>query len=1017
MLSLAAALPFAPSLRPRADAFALELSLTSTKAGDVQVYWDKGAGVSERTSSSLPVPANGLARVYRLPIPPGTYRWFRFDPIDNDGTVELFSARIVDGQGRTIRSIDLGDIRPLNQIQSLKGNGERLEIKVVPGGGDPQLLLAFPARLILYQNPFAVMVEVVPRAAIVFGVLAALLFAAGRRGRLRSALGSWVDSLGGRPGWAVAWVSALAVILSAYPVVFGGMSHVALNIEDVRLLYEGTPTLPGYAPGFLADVKGSDVGAILWQHIPFSMTEHRALLRDHEWPLWNRYDSCGTPLLGQGQSLLGDPLHLLVIGANGAAWAWDLDYLAHKWILAAGLGLVVLAVTRRTSAALIVSVAAPFFGFFLLRINHPAYFSFCLAPWPLYCWVRASQAQGRRPVAGWAAGLILANSALMNSGTVKEAYMLLLAMNFSGLCVLLSAERPWACTLRKLAVVSWSLVLLAMISAPVWMTFLETLRESYTSYDAASAFQIQPSLLIGVFDEAFYRPLTPGEHVFAPSANFLILAGVLYFLATLRTQFANRTAMALAASSVVPLALAFGLVPPSWIVEIPFLRNVAHVDNCFSCALIVLWSVIAGAGFSTAASRLRTPEGKADLVISGLLLFALVFGYIAFGQAIHRPSLASEPVFSPLKSGETLPVSLFVGTYLASLLIALTVMSCLVRRWLQTGTLTGGTALGLVLCAWVLLWRQGLQPSSSALVDYVARPGPRPDFHADSPAIDRMRAAQAVEPSRGVGLNGSFFPGWSAAYGLEGISGPDALMNPYYRELTGLSPIERVWDWRLLLTRDTAPAARPFLDFMNVRFYFCTPADGPLGAGLTLRGHDDLDTYESPTAWPRAFFTDRVRVYDNAAELVHLVLAGDGRPFAAVQAKDSADEGLDGIPQDLHGRTVTPADGYALTERTTQFTVHAAGPGVAVLSEAFWPGYGRAEVNGSQASILRLNHAFQGIVLTKAGDYRVRISYQPRGFWTSVAIGASGLLLLGISLYAARRSGEAEPPAGPAGNA
>jgi hypothetical protein len=204
---------------------------------------------------------------------------------------------------------------------------------------------------------------------------------------------------------------------------------------------------------------------------------------------------------------------------------------------------------------------------------------------------------------------------------------------------------------------------------------------------------------------------------------------------------------------------------------------------------------------------------------------------------------------------------------------------------------------------------------------------------------------------------------------------------------------------------------------MNVRFYFCTPADGPLGAGLTLRGHDDLDTYESPTAWPRAFFTDRVRVYDNAAELVHLVLAGDGRPFAAVQAKDSADEGLDGIPQDLHGRTVTPADGYALTERTTQFTVHAAGPGVAVLSEAFWPGYGRAEVNGSQASILRLNHAFQGIVLTKAGDYRVRISYQPRGFWTSVAIGASGLLLLGISLYAARRSGEAEPPAGPAGNA
>ena len=180
----------------------------------------------------------------------------------------------------------------------------------------------------------------------------------------------------------------------------------------------------------------------------------------------------------------------------------------------------------------------------------------------------------------------------MDSGTVKEAYVLLLAMNFSGLCVLLAAEETWRATFGKLAVAAWALVLFAMIGAPMWMTFLSTLRESYTSYTAVSAFQIQPSLLIGAFDEAFYRPLTPGGHVFNPSANFLILAGVIYFLATLRTHFAHRTAIVLAASSLVPLALAFGLVPPSWIEQAPFLRNVAHIDNCFSCALIILLSLI-----------------------------------------------------------------------------------------------------------------------------------------------------------------------------------------------------------------------------------------------------------------------------------------------------------------------------------------------------------------------------------------------------------------------------------------
>ena len=59
--------------------------------------------------------------------------------------------------------------------------------------------------------------------------------------------------------------------------------------------------------------------------------------------------------------------------------------------------------------------------------------------------------------------------------------------------------------------------------------------------------------------------------------------------------------------------------------QIPFLSNIAHLDNTFSCVLIVLWSVLAGVGFSTAARRLGTPAGRADLIVAGLLLFALVF--------------------------------------------------------------------------------------------------------------------------------------------------------------------------------------------------------------------------------------------------------------------------------------------------------------------------------------------------------------------------------------------------------
>jgi hypothetical protein len=1009
LLSAASVFPFLPALHVDAKNFVLEVSLTSTKAGHVQVYWDDGGGYSERNSSMLPVPGTATPAVYRLPIPLGVYNSLRFDPIDNDATVVVDSARVADDQGRPIRTLGFGDFSALNQIQSLSVGSRGLEIVVVPGGGDPQLLLRLEPPLRIHYAVKSIAREWVARAAIVFALLATALAGFARAGALRLRLAGLAHSLANRPGWAVVSVSAFAVLLSAYPVVFGGKSLVAPITWDSRLLYDGIPTLPGYPSTFVTDAKGSDVGAVLWEHIPFSMIEHRAMFRDGEWPLWNRYNSAGSPLLGQGQSMFGNPLHLLVQAANGAAWAWDCDYLLEKWLLAVGLGLLVLAVTRRTFPALVVSLAAPFFGFFVYRLNHPAFFSFCTAPWPLYCWIRVSGARSLRSAGGWAAALILANIALMDSGTVKEAYVLLLAMNFSGLCVLLAAEETWRATFGKLAVAAWALVLFAMIGAPMWMTFLSTLRESYTSYTAVSAFQIQPSLLIGAFDEAFYRPLTPGGHVFNPSANFLILAGVIYFLATLRTHFAHRTAIVLAASSLVPLALAFGLVPPSWIEQAPFLRNVAHIDNCFSCALIILWSVIAGVGFSAAADRLGTPKGGEDLAIAALLLFALLFHYLAFGHAIHRTLLASEPVYSPQSLGETMRLGLFVGTYLSSLVAALAALGWIARRCLRTGTLTSGAALGLILCAWVFLWRQGLQPESEAFQDYTVRPGPRPDFHADSPAMDRMRGGQASEPSRGVGLEGAFFPGWSAAYGLEGISGPDALVNPFYRELTGLSPITRVWDWRLILTKDTVPAARPFLDFLNVRYYFCMPGAGPLDSGLVLTGHDDLDTYESPTVWPRAFFTDRLAVYDDPSDLVQLVLKGDGRPFAAAQAKDLEKDALEGVSRGLIGRTSIPASGYVLTERKTSFTLHASGPGLAVLSEAFLPGYGHAEVNGVEAKVLRLNHSFQGLMIHQAGDYRVTFSYAPRGFGISLVVGASGIGLLILSAAAVFRMRDTKP--------
>ena len=112
-------------------------------------------------------------------------------------------------------------------------------------------------------------------------------------------------------------------------------------------------------------------------------------------------------------------------------------------------------------------------------------------------------------------------------------------------------------------------------------------------------------------------------------------------------------------------------------------------------------------------------------------------------------------------------------------------------------------------------------------------------------------------------------------------------MNPYYRELMDASGIEKVWDWRYMLHEKDLKAAHPILDLLNVRYYLDYPAgDRAPAAQLTPVLSADMEVFESPTYWPRAFFTDGVILCDDAAQFCSRVREGDGRPLAALERSD-----------------------------------------------------------------------------------------------------------------------------------
>lgn len=775
-----------------------------------------------------------------------------------------------------------------------------------------------------------------------------------------------------------------------------GKSYVSPNY-GTQLLYPWFPALPGSAAGELSDVAGADVGALMWQHVPYSMSQHRALVRDHEWPLWNRYNSAGTPLLGQGQSMFGDPLHLPVVASRGAAWAWDLKFLAAKFLLAWGLALCVYTLTRHRGAAMIVGIAAPFVGLFVYRVNHPAIFSFCYGPWPLYCWLRLREAETLRAAVAWLGGLVVANLALLASGTVKEAFTILGAINFAGALVVLLGDSP-GYKAARLAGALCTGALFAGLTMPLWRTFVDVLGAAYTSSDTPSVSQMSPALLLASFDEAFFRTLSSRAEVFRPSANVLILGGCLYFLAASRDHWRDRTVLALAIATAVPFAVVYGFVPAAWILQIPFVSRIEHLDGTLSSVLIILSAVFAGYGFAAAARRLGTSTGRGDLVVAGTWLTALVLLFMIAGRGRGDAGGGGSP----------LVFNQFLWGYFASLLVALVALAWIARRGLGRGRLVLWEGIVLVVCAGAQLWRHGLHTETS-VPGYVVQGAPRVDFHALSPAVEWIKGQRGDDPVRVVGVNYALMGGWSGAHEIEGVTAPDALMNRNYRELMRASPLRRQWDWRYSLTPDRSEASRPLLDMLNVRYYLAdraTPADGL--PGVTWRHASDMAVFESATAWPRAFFTDRIVTYDTTAELLKRLRDGDGRPFAAVVASEvntalaqvpRADVAADALPAAVE-RKVVAAHDYRLTENSTTFTVTAPQPGIVVLTETYWPDHAVAELDGQPAPILRVNHAFQGLVVP-AGQHTIVVRYRPARFDEYLRFSGFSLGLLAVCAAAA----------------
>jgi hypothetical protein len=756
------------------------------------------------------------------------------------------------------------------------------------------------------------------------------------------------------PVLAIGFVSLLAVVVNCYPVVFCGKSFVSPT-RGMAMVYDWWPPLPGMGPTPQVSNHGSDTAAELIWGVPVGFIESRSLLEHGELPLWNRYGHAGEALLGQAVSMLGDPLHLIVIIGRGSAGAWDIKFLTAKFLFCVGFGLLILRLLGNRSLSLIYAALAAYCGAWFYINNHPAFFVFSYAPWILLSALGLLDLRSKSRVR-WGLAWLLVTFAGFNAGHVELAVVLIVGLNLAAVAWALTGCCNIADPARVVARMGMGTLLFLGLTAPMWMSFLVALENSYSLHSEVRVTQLPFVSLPGVFDDLFFLlPLKDDSFAsVAPGTSLLVMAGCI--LSALRWRqlkgepffWVNGGAILLWGGCV------FGWVPVTVLAAIPLLNRVGHVYTDFSYLLVIHLTIQSAYGFKCLAGEGNFRRAAVDFLRVGLIFAGIILLYCI--GITHR--LIPWGYF------------LFVG---AGAVGALLLFAFLRSR---PGPIPALGWAGIIILGLVANYRFGLYTFGNK--DLLMLPGPRVVLNAPSQAIDEIQADKS-DPFRVVGMQWNLFGNYSAVYGLEDIRSCAPLSNGEFINLIRKFPgVELRKGW---IIEVVAPfAAQPLLNLLNVK-YLLMPPRVVLQEGLNFRLKDrsDFGIEENLEVWPRAFFSDKVVSSSSTEEFIQQLLENGKQPFIAMTPEEI--EKQPGLRQleTAKKATISAATNYRLLPNSTAFDVHAASAGIVCLAE----GQARdfiARANSEPKEVLTINRAFKGVYLDKPGDYHLEFVYRPR-YW------------------------------------
>ena len=690
-----------------------------------------------------------------------------------------------------------------------------------------------------------------------------------------------------------------------------------------------------------------------------------------EFPLWNPYILCGTPLLADSQSALLFPLNwsfYLLPPSLG----FTVSALLKMFIASFGTYLFARKLSLSHPASILAGTIYTFSSFNVFWLNHPHTNVTIFFPWLLLLVQNIIENPTRSNMG--TLGLVVGLQLL--GGHVELAFHVAFAVTLFFLFRLTDYRKDRKALFLRLRIFVGGYTLGFFLAGILMIPFLEFLSQSATWQvrSRENPFFLKPIGFISMFLSDFFT-LRGWPSVLMDYHAVSLYVGIFPLILAMVVIVGQpkKISVFFAALCLLALDVVFGL-PPLFplLISLPLFKQ---APNFYMVIFYVLGMSLLGAmGMDLVLSMKRDRElrrkVKRALIVFGLLFPPLAIGILFLAMKTyplstvlkeHPGALASPWSFVFSQIGENLARNIvFAGLGYILIVAALQIQRF---KWFLGMLVVGVTFVDLVIAG------SGWNPVIPAR--WARAPSP--------PAIQFLN--QDKEIYRIAGFEPVMPPNLATLCGLQDIRGYDVPVEYRYHNFFQRA-LKGKMNWWIYEFPKLEMEAMPFLSLLNVKYLLSLD---PLPSPLTLVYDKEVKVYKNPDIFPRAFLVHQVETVEDGPEGLERVMALGLRLKHIAVIEGSLPEPFSKLTS--KGKEDATGDRVQVTSyraRQVELEVETLSPGLLVLGDTYFSGW-KAEIDGKEMPVFRTDYLLKGVGV-EPGRHQIRFFYRPHSFYFGLGL-------------------------------